>query len=354
MTYDNIMQSMLDSVSDDMDKREGSVIWDALSPAARELELAYMALEYALLEGFADTCDREYLVRRAQERGIIVKEASPATIKAVFTPATLDLAGERFTLNMLDYTVTDPIDGEAGAWKLVCETPGSEGNSIVGDLIPIDDIDELESAEATELLIPGEDAEDTEVLRQRYFNSFEATAYGGNIQDYLDKTNSLNGVGATKVIPVWNGGGTVKLIILDSSFGKASSVLIDAVQTAIDPIPNQGQGVGIAPIGHTVTVVTATEVPVHILTTLEFETGYSWDSLQAVIEAKVEEYLLSLRREWQDEESLIVRISQLETRLLSITGILDVTQTTINGEAQNLTLDGDEIPVFGSVGDGTA
>ena len=59
-------------------------------------------------------------------------------------------------------------------------------------------------------------------MRQRYFDSFDSKAYGGNVDDYLNKTNSLPGVGSTKVTPVWNGGGTVLLTILNSEYGKAS------------------------------------------------------------------------------------------------------------------------------------
>lgn len=353
MTYDAIMERMLDRIPDDLDKREGSVIWDALSPAALELELAYIALEYTLIEGFADTCDREYLILRARERGIEVEQATSATLKGVFSPVDLDLTGQRFNLGKLNYTVTKPVTGEPGAWQLECETAGTEGNSLFGDLIPIDYIEGLESAEATEVLIPGEDEEETEVLRQRYFNSFNAKSYGGNIQDYIEKTNSINGVGATKVIPVWRGGGTVKLIILNSDFDKASDTLIETVQEIIDP-PPQATGLGVAPIGHEVTVATASEVSVNIKTSLEFATGYSWENLQSTIEDVLNEYLLSLRKEWADTKNTTIRISQIETRLMAIDGIVDITETTINNQDRNLVLNNDQIPVLGSVGNVTA
>ena len=44
----------------------------------------------------------------------------------------------------------------------------------------------------------------TEDLRQRYFDSFEEKAFGGNVRDYLEKTNAIPGVGSTKVTRVWN------------------------------------------------------------------------------------------------------------------------------------------------------
>ena len=45
------------------------------------------------------------------------------------------------------------------------------------------------------------------------FHHLVKKSYGGNVTDYLTKTNSIAGVGSTKVTPIWDGGGTVKLTI---------------------------------------------------------------------------------------------------------------------------------------------
>lgn len=50
-----------------------------------------------------------------------------------------------------------------------------------------------------------------------------------------------------------------------------------------------------------------------------------------------------------EDEALVVRISQIESRLLGITGILDIANTTINEKAANHTLALDHIPVLGSL-----
>lgn len=42
MTFESILSAMLQRVPDTVDKREGSVIYDALSPAAAELAKAYV------------------------------------------------------------------------------------------------------------------------------------------------------------------------------------------------------------------------------------------------------------------------------------------------------------------------
>jgi len=346
MTYEVILQRMLDRVPDTLNKREGSIIYDALAPAAVELTLAYMQFDMILNEAFGDTASREYLIRRAKERGLEPEPATHAILKGEFTPSNIDVLNKRFNLGSLNYVVTELIS--PGVYKVQCETAGTIGNQSLDDIIPIDYIEGLETARLTEVLIPGEDEEDTEAFRQRYFASFSEKSYGGNITDYLTKTNSLPGVGSTKVTPLWDGGGTVKLTILDSSFNKATPTLIDFVQNAIDPSP-QGEGWGIAPIGHIVTVDTVEEVTVDIAATITFDTGYSWAALQAQAIATLEEYMLELRQDWASQGNLIVRIAQIETRLLAIEGILDISGTTINGVASNLTLSTYQIPVLGSV-----
>ncbi len=347
VTYEVILQRMLDRVSGKMDKREAAIIFDALSPAAVELQLMYIEFDIILQETFGDTASREYLIRRAKERGIIPYPATYAFLKGQFTPSTLDISiGSRFNVDELNYEVKTKISD--GIYKLECETVGVVGNKYFGDLIPIDYIDGLETAQLTELLIPGEDEEDTEDLRDRYFASFDTKPYGGNQKDYVEKTNAIAGVGSTKVTPLWDGGGTVKLTILNSNFDKASSTLIETVQSEIDPTQT-GEGLGIAPIGHIVTVDTVEEIIISITATITFDDGYSFSTLNTQIVQAVSNYLLELRKDWATQGTLIVRIAQIETRLLAITGILDISGTKINGTTNNLTLTKYQVPVIGGV-----
>jgi len=238
----------------------------------------------------------------------------------------------------------------AGVYQVECETVGTEGNHYLGTIIPIDFIQGLQTAELTDILIPAQDEEETETLRKRYLESFNDKAFGGNIRDYLTKTNSINGVGATKVTPVWNGGGTVKLTILDTQYNKASDILVDTVQQEIDPTQDH-TGVGLAPIGHVVTVETVTEIPVNIATKFVFDVGFDMSIIQAQADELIQDYLLSLKKTWAGLTTLVVRITQIETRLLSITGVLDVSNTSINGVTDNLTLTNYEIPAYGGLVD---
>lgn len=348
MTYERIMKRMLDRIPDTLDKRESGIIYTALAPAAVELQNAYIEMDWILNQSFADTQDREALIKRCAERGIYPDAENYAILKGEFN---MDIpVGARFSLDLLNYVAIEKID--TGIYKMQCETPGEEGNRYFGNLVPIDYIQGLTNAKLTELLIPGEDEEETEHLRKRYFDSLDAKAFGGNVQDYKEKTNALNGVGGVKVYRIWNGGGTVKLVIIDSINSKPSDTLIEAVQTAIDPMQNQGEGLGLAPIGHVVTVAPVQEKVVNITATITYGAGWTWEDVKPYAETALDEYLEELRAMWADSDNLIVRISQIESRLLDLTGVLDVAGVTINGAAVNLVLSADEIPIRGVMNNG--
>ena len=392
-TYETIRDRMLARVPDRFDKREGSVIWDTHSPAAIELQILYLELDNILKEAYGDSASREYLILRCRERVIAPSQATHAVLKGVFVPADIEVSGQRFNIGDRNYVVTERIaDGE---YRVRCESPGRVGNQYLGNMIPVEYIQGLQTAELTELLIPGDDEEETEELRSRYFDSFDDHAFGGNRTDYLEKTNAIPGVGRTKVTRVWNTdispaemipkesverwydstketlsgevrdwlnsvfraakekklttGGTVLLTIINSEFGAASETLVQKVQTAMDPEVNAGEGYGLAPMGHVVKVESAKERKVTVKASLIFEPGYGWNNLQGLLEEAVSDYLLELRKEWADASYLVVRISQIDTRLLNVQGVLDVQNTSINGVMSNLSLEKYEIPVLGGV-----
>lgn len=339
-TYDEILQKMLDIIDDKYDKREGSVIYDALAPCAAVICQYMIDSENMQQEVFADTATREYLIRICKDRGITPQNASKAVCTVEFTGTEPD-TGARFTGGNTTYVYL-------GDNLLQCETAGTIGNEYQGNIIPIDYISGLLSAKITSIVIYGEDEEGTEVLRARYYESLDEKAFGGNIADYKSKTLAIDGTGAVKVIAAWDGAGTVKLTILSSNFDKASSELISSVQNAFDP-NKDGKGDGLAPIGHTVTVDTATEKEISIKATLTYASGQSWDTLGDKITKAVGSYLEGLRKQWADNDSLIVRIAMIEAAILSVDGVLDISNTKINDGTANIQTESDEIPILGDI-----
>ena len=393
-TYEVILERMLDRVSDQLDKRPSSLIYDTHSSTAIELQILYIELEYLIKNSYGDTAEREFLVMQCKDTGIPPESATNAVLNGEFTHTHIDVTGQRFNIGSLNYVVTEQI--APGQYQVMCETAGVIGNQYLGQMIPMEYIDGLETATLTEVLVPGEDEEETEALRQRYFDSFNEQAFGGNRAAYLEAVRKIDGVGDVKVTRVWNGdirpaemipgikvqtwyesikdtldaevrawlktvyeaakekkltvGGTVLVTVVNSlDYGEASNVLLESIQTELDPVQNAGEGYGLAPIGHVVSVKSAETVAVYVTTTVTFEEGSNWTNTKAAIEEVIEAYLLELRQEWAESSYLIVRVSQLETRILGVKGVIDITNTKINGSAENLSLGEYQVPTFGGV-----
>lgn len=351
MTFEYIMDRCLSRVSASIDKREGSVVYDAIAPAAAELAIMYIELKYLLDRAFPDTETGDDLTKKASERSVFRAAATAAIRKGYFEDGNggaMDVPiGSRFSGGDLNYTVTEKIAG--GQFKLLCETAGAAGNQYQGNLFPIDFIEGLGAARLADILINGEDEESDAALYARYLESLESQAYGGNIADYRTKVELLQGVGAVKVFPVWNGGGTVKIVFVNSDWGVPSSELVNSVQTAVDPVQNQGEGVGIAPIGHVVTVAGVTGTTIDVSFKLTFASGYTWETVQTAVTTAIQDYFVSLAKEWAAQTAITVRVSQVETKVLSVDGVIDITDTKINDGTQNIVLDSAAIPTLGGI-----
>lgn len=344
VTYEEIMTRMLDRVRSEypqVDTREGSLVYTAIAPCALELAIMYTELDRVLEEVFAETASLEYLEKRTSERGITQRLASKAIMQGNFD--VIVPVGTRFSLGDFNYIVVD-----SGKSYLQCETPGIEPNTVLGGLVPIDEVRGLTVAEITECVVPGEDDEDVETLRARYFASLSTQSYAFNAQQYREVVDDMNGIGATKVFPVWNGGGTVKLVILNSEYAPPSAPLVESVQTAIDPLDNQGNGVGLAPIGHTVTVVAAGEVPVNIECTFEYLDTYDWDIVKADVATALDNYFMELAKSWEKGD-VVVRVNHVINALMNVVGIEDVTALTLNGSNSNILIESENIATRGTV-----
>lgn len=347
--FDYFMDSMLRRIPDEYDKRQGSPIWDALAPAAIELSNEYVQLDYIVKNMFGDTADRKFLELHAKDRNLYPNPATYATIKGEFN---IELRqGTRFNLEDMNYYVIEFLEkkNDLYYYELKCEMAGRMGNIPYGDLSPIQTVEGLKYAKNMGLISPAEDIEGTEDFRQRYIDSFHDTRYGGNITDYKDFVGSIDGVGSVKVYPVWDGGGTVKIIFLDSEYKSPVKELIEKVQEVIDPIPYQQQGKGKAPIGHFVTVEGAESFIVNVNTHITMIEGYTFEDVKVKVEEVINKYFLEVNKEWHKEERSILRTAKLESYIVDINGVLDIENTKFNNKEGNLILKDNQVLVLGSV-----
>lgn len=403
MTYEALLASALSRVTSPVDKREGSMVMNGVAPSMAELAQLYIAADFVFQATYIITAPREYLIKRAADRNMSPYPASAAVYRAEFNMEVP--VGTRFSCEDLNFVVTARMDTEDDtetglSHQVTCETPGAAANDYGGTLIPVEYVQGLTHAELVELLIPGDDEEETEAFRQRVLDSFQSQAFGGNQADYREKVLAMPGVGDVKLHPVWNDdispsslipdaavdswytntigtvsgtvaawltaiytaakngkltvGGTVKLVIMASDYSAPTPTLLEEIQTAIDPVQNAGEGLGLAPIGHVVTVTGVTPEEVDIGFHLTYASGWNWEAAKSYVEAVIDGYFEELAKDWAGSDFLTVRISQIESRILSACAdmITDIGGTKINGQESNLALGPDSIPARGEVTDG--
>lgn len=364
-TYQNILTQMLDQVPATFDKRDTSPIPTALGPAAYALEGYYISLNQVQLAAYIQTATGQALDYLAVVAGLTRYPASAAVRLGIFDMA-VPIGSRYSTINGADsinFQATAATTGETEGdyyFQLTAETPGSIGNEYTGPILPITAIPGLNSAQITDILVPGDDEESDEDFRARIIEALNNRPFGGNIASYRTYIMAIDGVGAVQVYPTWNGGGTVKCSVLGADFLPASPTLVENVQNAVDPPPNQGLGLGTAPIGAQVTVVAPEELTVNVSATLQLASGYAIGQVQTPIQQAIENYMISVRQEWATpvnttsvEYQANVYVARITAAIVGVPGVVNATNVQLNGGTADLILTEtgatQQVPITGTV-----
>ncbi len=361
--YEYILSSYLGNVRDDVDKREGSIIWDSGAPCCIEIAKAYLYLQAMMLNVFAASAGSPYLEWRCEEQGITRDPATYAKRKGVFTngaggafPITI---GTEFSTvsetNLVNFRVIEVFteNGQTvpGSYILECTQAGEIGNEYFGEIIPVYNINGLATATLTDILVPGENDQDLEDLRAEYFEVVRQKPFGGNIPEYREFVENLEGVGTCQIYPIWNGGGTVKIVFVDSTYSKPSQTLVEYVQQAVDPHYNDkyaGKGLGKAPIGHVVTVTGPEDFITNIESDIVVAKGFTIQQIKQAIIDNIESYFYGLRKDWSvstdlNEYSVTIIRQRIISAILNTPGVENVTRCLLNGEEKDIVLTENEL-----------
>lgn len=364
--YDYFLRKMLDAVPDNVDKREGSIIYDALAPAALVMGQQSLDMANVIKETYIKTASGEFLDYRAIEHGTSRYPATQTEAKAKVLndkkePLDNVQIGDKFASigdSPIFYVVTK-INSDLTI-ELTAETAGSSANSYIGQVLPVTPNDLLSWAEITEITAPARDVESDDHLRARLLSSQSWIAYGGNVADYLDMTSKIDEVGAAQIYPTWNGGGTVKVVILNNDLMPASASLVQKVKNTLDPEDKQAEGYGLAPIDHSVTVTAPEKLIVNVDISAKLDdtkvTRYVKDSITKAVEG----YFQSLREDWADINQKLGRgyqetiyRSKILSQVMLTEGVVNAKLPSLNGKDADIDLifnnEKSQLPVVGTV-----
>lgn len=336
-----ILEEFLQDIPEQYEKRKGYFLWDILKAISIRIMYTLEKLTYV-----ANKLDVNNLTELELER-FITQRTGIERRKATHSTGILNIVGTG-NINIGDLFETDglirfqsteqkTIVG-SGTIAIKCITAGKIGNvptnSIKKMPITIAGINSCNNETETD---GGYDEETDEDLRNRYFERLREPATSGNIYHYKRWAKEVEGVGEARVIPLWNGHTTVKVIIINSDRQPADESLVEKVQEYIDPNIS-GEGRGQAPVGAFCTVVSAT--PKNINISIKAILGKNYDKEQ--VKKKINENLTLYLKEIAFKKD-ILSYAIIGAKILDVDGVIDYSDLKINNQTSNIECGQEEV-----------
>ena len=361
-----IKERMLESDTLQEYRREpGDFVYDVVAPLAPEIQQHQANLDEVLRQSYTLFAEGEYLDYKVAEAGLTRADAQPAIGQLVIT-ATQGVtipAGQQLSniiLDEEDNPIMATVQGgtkvvpASGTLTLDIQTNGTGdimNLSAGGSWIFSPPIAGVKTITQPTTLFGGTDQESDEVLRGRWQEKRQKPVRSGNKQSYISWALEVNGVGKAKALPLWNGRGTVKVIIADTEGQPATPALILATQNYIDPTQD-GMGEGRAPVGAIVTVASIKNRAINLAAKLTLTPGSTLADATEILDMEFAAYLDELAKNVLDSESsnqIVIVYNKVAALLIMNEHISDYTGLTVNSGTANITLALDEIPTKGTL-----
>lgn len=198
-------------------------------------------------------------------------------------------------------------------------------------LTPLEGVENVTNPSA---MSGGAEVETDDRYRERILLEWQRPPGAGNQADYERWARAFASVGYATIEPLWNGAGTVRVIITDDDNNPLSNTVVQSLQNDLDPIPQKGAGR--APIGALVTVATPTVLTINVSATLVLDAGYSLDGAAGTIPVRSDVVLalgeyIDVLRPTED-----VVLEHAKSRVFAVIGVHDVTAFQLNGTSANV------------------
>jgi len=237
-----------------IDTTPGSFYADIRTAIALELERLWdVATTDTVAASLVDYAWGDYLDAHGETLGIARKDEVRSSGLVTFT------RGEVYTDSILlavgtevATTQTDPevesvafITTEAGVMAegdssitlpVEAVEPGAAGNVPTGAVnLLMTGIEEIGSVTNASAITGGSDIESDDAYRERLKLGWSSAQGSGSVADYERWALAYPGVGYVRVTPLWNGPGTVRVVITDVENNPVSDATITGFQNQLDP-----------------------------------------------------------------------------------------------------------------------
>jgi uncharacterized phage protein gp47/JayE len=263
------------------------------------------------------------------DHGIKRKPATYA-VRKVETSGSVEL-GTRWGLGDTTYQIKAKLSDNT--YSADCEQAGIIGNTYSGALENIDNVRGI-LATATDIIPTGEDEDNDDNLRERFNKQVRSASTSGNAYDYRNWAMDVPGCGDAKVFPLWNGAGTVKILVVDENM---------EVDVAL-PVKVHDYIEAVRPIGALVTVTSPTNLAINVSAKITLDGSKLLAEVKSAFMASVKKYL-------QDTVFEVYSLSyaKIGSILLSTPGVKDYTLLLMNNDTKNITIGVAEMPICGTI-----
>ena len=361
-TYERLLEEVLSNAPEEIDTRQGSIFFDAVSGVLLKVAKLYTDLDVVSEMTRLATATGEALDTKASEYGVTRLAATKAKYRAEFD-GTTPQAGERFYYDGAYFTLK--VESGTGVYYFEAEAAGEDGNDIYAGTpaVPVNNIDGLVAATFGAIYENGSNDEDDASLRNRVFEKIAGPAENGNRQHYKTWCESRDGVGRARIIPLWNGPNTVKGVLIDPVGKPCGAAKVAEVQEYIDPAGKgltatvegktytvgDGLGNGVANIGAHFTAVGAEALEITVTFGAELASGATKQAAQEEAAEAIERYLKELVLDAGEGESVVVRVSAVGAILSQMESLVDYSDLRLNGDTHNITPGEEDVPVLRGV-----
>lgn len=362
MTFENLLEDVLDEAPDDIDTRQGSIFYDAVAAVTLKIARLYTDLGLVINMTTVATATGDALDTKAGEYGMVRRGATAAKYHVEFAGTVPD-EGERFFTDEQFFVFR--YDRGNDMYYLEAEEAGVEGNTVVAGTtaFPVGDIRGLERAVFGVVYEYGADVESDDELRARVQSKISGPAENGNKEHYKTWCEEIEGIGRARIYPLWNGPNTVKAVLVDRNGNPCSPAKVSEVQEYVDPatkgyettvngktyVVGDGLGEGRANIGAHFTAMSAQGLPVNVSFTAELAENYTEETAKLEVEREVGRYLQRLSVNADELKDVVVRLTAIGGILSDLPCIVDYSDLLLNGETKNIIPGQDDVPILGEV-----
>lgn len=346
ITPESLKASMLadlESKGLDISTREGSYANTLVSVAAYQLYKVYQQFPGLLSMVFPDATSGEYIDKNAAQVGMLRGQGQPAMVTVTFTgtdgtsiPSGTALYDPKSGLQFVTSEDTTILNGTATATAKAAKNgaaynlpPGSV-TAMHTNLAGVDSLTNLDAAAG------GVDAESDSEFYDRYHLRRTQPINSGNANHYISWATEVAGVAFAGCVPLWNGNGTVKVVIGGADRGPVDERTRQACYEHIEAE---------RPIGATVTVVSVARRELPLAATVTLVDGYSVEQVAEQLKGYVEERLT----ERHFGKAASIPYSRFLSCLLQCPGVADYSAFTVDGGTSAIALTAEDAPVVGAV-----